>query len=313
MIVPRLNRRSNLCSTASNGCSTRSTSDPWRPGTRGGPEERDPDPRSRACRGQHRGRCDPPRHRASTWKRPTCGCAPHDTGPSRCPSTPMSSSTATASSCSTPARTGRRSPTRATSPAAPPESSTTASPRASTSAPAIRSPPGWRPSATTSPMCELRCCPISTRTTSAGCRSSNAARGTDLALGASATPPRRGFRSPPAEQPAPPRASGRLHRGRALARTRRPRGGGGPSAWSVPPTTGAGAATGAPLAGGVSRCRCSSRMCQSRSLPVLNSRPPVTHFTGIGGSSRSTGRHAGCTPPRRRRPHSQQDRSARRL
>jgi hypothetical protein len=37
-------------------------------------------------------------------------------------------------------------------------------------------------------------------------------------------------------------------------------------------------------------CRCSSRMCQSRSLHVLNSRPPVTHFTGIGGSSRSTGR-----------------------
>jgi hypothetical protein len=82
-------------------------------------------------------------------------------------------------------------------------------------APAIRSPPGWRPSATTSPMCELRCCPISTRTTSAGCRSSNAARGTDLALGPSATLPRRGFRWPPAEQPAPPRASRRLHRGRA--------------------------------------------------------------------------------------------------
>jgi hypothetical protein len=50
-------------------------------------------------------------------------------------------------------------------------------------------------------------------------------------------------------------------------------------------------------------CRCSSRMCQSRSLPVLNSRPQVTHFTGIGGSSRSTGRHAGCTPPRRRQSH----------
>jgi hypothetical protein len=31
--------------------------DPWRPGTRGGPEEGDPDTRSRACRGQHRGRC----------------------------------------------------------------------------------------------------------------------------------------------------------------------------------------------------------------------------------------------------------------
>jgi hypothetical protein len=68
--------------------------------------------------------------------------------------------------------------------------------------------------------------------------------------------------------------------------------------------TGAGAATGAPLAGGVARCRCSSRMCQSRSLLVLNSRPRVTHFTGIGGFSRSTGRLAGCTPPRRRRPHS---------
>jgi hypothetical protein len=158
--------------------------DPWRPGTRGGPEESDPDTRSRACRGQHWGWCDPPRHLASTWKRPTRACAPHDTGPNRCPSMPMSSSTATASCCSTPA-------------------------------PAIRSPPGWRPSATTSPMCELRCCPISTRITSAGCRSSNAARGTDLALGASATVPRRGFRWLPAEQPAPPRASGRLHRGRA--------------------------------------------------------------------------------------------------
>ena len=43
---------------------------------------------------------------------------------------------------------------------------------------------------------------------------------------------------------------------------------------------------------------------QSRSLLVLNSRPRVTHFTGIGGFSRSTGRLAGCTPPRRRRPHS---------
>jgi hypothetical protein len=30
----------------SNRCSTRSTPDPWRPGTRGGPEERDPDTRS---------------------------------------------------------------------------------------------------------------------------------------------------------------------------------------------------------------------------------------------------------------------------
>ena len=250
MVVSCRNGRSNLCSTASNGCSTRSTSDPWRPGTRGGPEERDPDPRSRACRGQHRGRCDPPRHRASTWKRPTRGCAPHDTGPSRCPSTPMSSSTATASSCSTPARTGRRSPTRATSPAAPPESSTTAS-RASTSPPAIRSPPGWRPSATTSPMCELRCCPISTRTTSAGCRSSNAARGTDLALGASATPPRRGFQW---RRPNSLRHHGRAGGSPAVAPGSYPPsagGGGGPSAWSVPPTTGAGAATGAPLAGGV--------------------------------------------------------------
>jgi hypothetical protein len=71
----------------------------------------------------------PPSARAwihpDTWhrpgSRPTCGCAPHDTGPSRCPSTPRSSSTVTASCCSTPARTGRRSPTRATSPAAPPE------------------------------------------------------------------------------------------------------------------------------------------------------------------------------------------------
>ena len=41
-----------------------------------------------------------------TWHRPesqpTPGCAPHDTGPGRCPSTPTSSSTATASCCSTP-------------------------------------------------------------------------------------------------------------------------------------------------------------------------------------------------------------------
>jgi N-acyl homoserine lactone hydrolase len=56
-----------------------------------------------------------------------------------------------------PARTGRRSPTRATSPAAPPESPTTAS-RTSTSAPTIRSPPGWRPSATTSP--RTNCCAV---------------------------------------------------------------------------------------------------------------------------------------------------------
>jgi hypothetical protein len=112
------------------------------------------------------------------------------------------------------------------------ESSTTASPRASTSAPAIRSPPGWRPSA--------------------GCRSSNAARG-------------HGSRARPLRDPAPtgvPVAAGRTAcattgereappRSR-LARTRPSAGGGGPSAWSVPPTTGAGAATGAPLAGGVS-------------------------------------------------------------
>jgi hypothetical protein len=240
-------------------------SDPWRPGTRGGLEERDPDTRSRACRGQHRGRCDPPRHLASTWKRPTRACAPHDTGPSRCPSMPMSSSTATASCCSTPT-------------------------------PAIRSPPGWRPSATTSPMCELRCCPISTRTTSAGCRSSNAARG----HGSRARPLRdpaptgvpvaagRTACATTGERPAPPRASGRLHR---VAPGSYPPSacGRGPSAWSAPPTTGAGAATGAPLAGGVSRCRCSSRMCQSRSLLVPDSRPQVTHFTGIGGSLAAPG------------------------
>ena len=83
------------------------------------------------------------------------------------------------------------------------------------------------------------------------------------------------------EREAPPRSR--------LARTRPSAGGGGPSAWSVPPTTGAGAATGAPLAGGVSRCRCSSRMCQSRSLLVPDSRPQVTHFTGIGGSLAAPG------------------------
>jgi hypothetical protein len=136
--------------------------------------------------------------------------------------------------------------------------------------------------------------------------------GTDLALGPSATLPRRGFRW---RRPNSLRHHGRAGGSTAVAPGSYPpsAGGGGPSAWSVPPTTGAGAATGASLAGGVSRCRCSSRMCQSRSLLVLNSRPPVTHFTGIGGSSRSTGRLPGCTPPRRRRPHSQQDRSARRL
>ena len=145
----------------------------------------------------------PPSARASihpdTWhrpgSRPTCGCAPHDTGPSRCSSTPTSSSTATASCCSTPARTGRRSPTRATSPAAPPNPlrpprrALRHRPRRYAHRPAgghrraagVRTPPG----------------------------------GTDLALGPSATLPRRGFRWPPAEQPAPPRASGRLHRGRA--------------------------------------------------------------------------------------------------
>ena len=190
--------------------------DPWRSG------RKRPRPPSRACRGQHRGRCDPPRHRASTWKRPTRGCAPHDTGPSRCPSTPMSSSTATASSCSTPARTGRRSPTRATSPAAPPGSSTTAS-RASTSPPAIRSPPGWRPSATTSPMGELRCCPISTRTTSAGCRSSNAARGTDLALGPSATPAPTGVPVAAGRTACATTGEREAPRWSPLARARRPR------------------------------------------------------------------------------------------
>jgi hypothetical protein len=145
----------------------------------------------------------PPSARASIhpdmWhrpgSRPTCGCAPHDTGPSRCSSTPTSSSTATASCCSTPARTGRRSPTRATSPAAPPNPlrpprrALRHRPRRYAHRPAgghrraagVRTPPG----------------------------------GTDLALGPSATLPRRGFRWPPAEQPAPPRASGRLHRGRA--------------------------------------------------------------------------------------------------
>jgi hypothetical protein len=117
------------------------------------------------------------------------------------------------------------------------DSSTTAS-RASTSAPAIRSPPAGGHRHDLADV-RLRCCPISTRTTSAGCRSSNAARGTDLALGPSATPPRRGFRWPPAEQPAPPRASRRLPRGRvwlapAVRAWRRPVG------LSVPPTTGAG-------------------------------------------------------------------------
>jgi hypothetical protein len=156
---------------------------------------------------------DPPRHVASTWKRPTPGCAPHDTGPSRCPSTPTSSSTATASCWSTPARTGRRSPTRATSPAAPPgipprppcalrhrprryvhrpAGGHRLRPRRCANCGAVPSPPGPHRRA-------------------AGARTPPG--GTDLALGASATPPRRGFRSP-GEQPAPPRASGRLPRGR---------------------------------------------------------------------------------------------------
>ena len=72
-------------------------------------------------------------------------------------------------------------------------------------------------------------------------------------------------------------------------------GGGGSSAWLAPPTTGARGAAGVPLAGGVSRSRCSSRTCQSRSFLVLNIRPQDTHFTGMGGSSRSIGRRAGCT------------------
>jgi hypothetical protein len=75
-------------------------------------------------------------------------------------------------------------------------------------------------------------------------------------------------------------------------------GGGGSSAWLAPPTTGARGAAGVPLAGGVSRSRCSSRTCQSRSFLVLNIRPQDTHFTGMGGSSRSIGRRAGCTPRR---------------
>jgi hypothetical protein len=82
-------------------------------------------------------------------------------------------------------------------------------------------------------MCELRCCPISTRTTSAGCRSSNAARGTDLALGASATLPRRGFRW---RRPNSLRHHGRAGGSTAVAPGSYPpsAGGGGPSPWSVP-------------------------------------------------------------------------------
>jgi hypothetical protein len=59
------------------------TPDHARPGTRGGPEEGDPDPRSRACRGQHRGGVDPPRHLASTWKPayPWLGTSRHWTKP----------------------------------------------------------------------------------------------------------------------------------------------------------------------------------------------------------------------------------------
>jgi hypothetical protein len=279
--------------------------DPWRS------EERDPDTRSRACRGQHRGRCDPPRHRASTWKRPTRGCAPHDTGPSRCPSTPMSSSTATASSCSTPARTGRRSPTRATSQAAPPESSTTAS-RASTSPPAIRSPPGWRPSATTSPMGELRCCPISTRTTSAGCRSSNAARGHGSRARPLRDPAPTGVPVAPAEQPAPPRASGRLPRGRA---------------WLVPALRGWRRPVGLVGATDHGRGGRDGRVLGRRrlALQVLLADVPVQvvarseqQATGhaLHGHRWLLSQHRaplGGTPPRRRRPHSQQDRSAWRL
>jgi hypothetical protein len=78
--------------------------DPWPP------EERDADLITRVVVGTGTVSIHP-----DTWHRPGSDlpvAAPHDTGPSRCPSTPMSSSTATASCCSTPARAGRRSPTR---------------------------------------------------------------------------------------------------------------------------------------------------------------------------------------------------------
>jgi Metallo-beta-lactamase superfamily len=72
------------------------------------------------------------------------------------------------------------------------------------------------------------------------------------------------------EREAPPRSR--------LARTRPSAGGGGPSAWSAPRGR-----DGRVLGRRRLSCTCFSRMCQSRSLLVLNSRPPVTHFTGIGG------------------------------
>jgi hypothetical protein len=137
-------------------------------------------------------------------------------------------------------------------------------------------------------MCELRCCPISTgpHRRAAGARTPPG--GTDLALGSPRPCPDGGSGG---RRPNSLRHHGRAGGSTAVAPgSRPPSARGGLSVSSVPPTTGAGAAAGVPLAGGISRCRCSSRMCQSRSLLVLNSRPPVTHFTGVGGSSRSTGR-----------------------
>src|SRR6266487_1690644 len=79
------------------------------------------------------------------------------------------------------------------------------------------------------------------------------------------------------------------HRGRPVGSTAVASGSRSPSpAGSRPPSA---------RGGGAARWVCSSRMCQSSSLLVLNSRPQVTHFSAIGGSSRSTGRLAGCTPP----------------
>src|SRR5215207_3505312 len=147
MIVPRLNRRSNLCSTdgVSNECLTKvnpgsmAARDPWRPGRmRPRPDH------ARVVVSTGDG-VDPPRHLASTWKPtyPWLRTSRHWTKP--LPINAYVVEHRDGIMLFDTARTGRRSPTRATSPAPPPESSTTAS-RASTSAPAIRSPPGWRPS-----------------------------------------------------------------------------------------------------------------------------------------------------------------------
>jgi hypothetical protein len=232
---------------------------------------------------------------------------PRPAPPTRCATPPDAASQARARR---PGAAGCDQPHPAPGPAGP-ASSMSASPRASTSAPATRSPPGWRPSATTSPMCELRCCPISTRTTSAGWRSSNAARG-------------HGSRARPLRDPAPtgvPVAAGRTAcattgereappRSR-LARARRPR----VAAARRPGPRHRPRARGprrAPLAGGVSLAG-APRGCASQ--VVARSEQQATGHAPHGHRWLLSQHRAplGGPPPRRRRPHRQQDRSAWRL